>query len=93
MLAAGQYGAMFFAGYPHRMDRFMGFLPIACPCKDADIPRFRQSSSTGLRAGLFLGGEHQTQQAQIVMWPHPHSVIPGSAGTDGKLRVDMTHHN
>jgi hypothetical protein len=56
MLAAGQYGAMFFAGYPHRMDRFMGFLPIACPCKDADIPRFRQSSSTGLRAGLFLGG-------------------------------------
>jgi hypothetical protein len=40
MLAAGQYGAMFFAAYPRRMDRFMGFLPIACPCKDADIPRY-----------------------------------------------------
>jgi hypothetical protein len=56
MLAAGQYGAMSFAAHPRRMDHSMGSFPIACPCKDADIPPIRLSSSTGLRAGLFLWG-------------------------------------
>ena len=55
MLAAGQYGAMFFAGYPHRMDRFMGFLPIACPCKDADIPRLGSLLQPALGPVFFRG--------------------------------------
>ncbi|MDP9733572.1 UNVERIFIED_ORG: hypothetical protein QE446_002475 [Rhizobium sp. SORGH_AS260] len=56
MLAAGQYGATSFAANPRRMDRSVGSLPISCPCKDADIPPIRLSSSTGLRAGLFFVG-------------------------------------